>query len=178
MRLGELLGVEVVDEHGTPVGKVHDVRLEQADPELAGVGPCLRVEGLIVGRRALGARFGFGRGGVQGPWLLKVVFGPRATDATCPGTASGPSRPSRSASPAPQATSRDRNRPMHRAGPGSAGGRLQRAGPIPRWVRLEWDGWYRPAGPRANTRSRFTVTLRTTLAVSTERRGSAQARLS
>ena len=74
--------------------------------------------------------------------------------------------------------SRTRDRPMHRAGPGGAGGRLQRAGPIPRWVRLERDGWYRPAGPRANTRSRFTVTLRTTLAVSVERRGSAQARLS
>jgi hypothetical protein len=38
-------------------------------------GPSLRVEGLIVGRRALGARFGFDRGGVRGPWLLKVVFG-------------------------------------------------------------------------------------------------------
>jgi hypothetical protein len=32
------------------------------------------VEGLIVGRRGLGARFGFGRG-VRGPSLLRLVFG-------------------------------------------------------------------------------------------------------
>ena len=75
MRLSELLGAEVVDEHGRPVGRVHDVRLEQAEPEPPGQGPSLLVEGLIVGRRALGARFGFDRGGVQGPWLLEVVFG-------------------------------------------------------------------------------------------------------
>jgi sporulation protein YlmC with PRC-barrel domain len=68
--LGDLLGAEVVDQHGRAVGKVHDVRLEQAGPELAS----LRVEGLIVGRRALGARFGFGRG-VRGPSLLRLVFG-------------------------------------------------------------------------------------------------------
>jgi PRC-barrel domain len=75
MRLSELLGAEVVDQHGRPIGKVHDVRLEQAGPELQDFGPALRLEGLLVGRRALGARFGFGRGGVRGPWLLKVVFG-------------------------------------------------------------------------------------------------------
>jgi hypothetical protein len=71
MRLSELLGAEVVDEHGRAVGKVHDVRLEQSGPALEGFGPSLRLEGLIVGRRALGVRFGFGRGGVRGPWLLK-----------------------------------------------------------------------------------------------------------
>ena len=75
MRLSELLGAEVVDEHGRAVGKVHDVRLEQDGTGLEGFGPSWRVEGLIVARRALGARFGFGRGGVKGPWLLKVVFG-------------------------------------------------------------------------------------------------------
>jgi hypothetical protein len=72
--LSDLLGAEVLDEHGRAVGKVHDVRVEQAGPELAGFGPSLRVQGLIVGRRALGARFGFGRG-VRGPSLLKLVFG-------------------------------------------------------------------------------------------------------
>jgi hypothetical protein len=75
MRLSELLGAEVVDEHGHTVGKVHDVRLEQTRPRSDGAGPGFRVVGLIVGRRALGARFGFGRGGVRGPWLLKLVFG-------------------------------------------------------------------------------------------------------
>ncbi len=75
MRLSELLGAEVVDEHGRAVGRVQDVRLVQAGPEPPSFGPSLRVEGLIVGRRSLGARFGFVQGGVQGPWLLKAMFG-------------------------------------------------------------------------------------------------------
>jgi hypothetical protein len=75
MRLSELLGAEVVDEHGHSVGKVHDIRLVPAGPQPGGAGPALRVEGLLVGRRALGARFGFDRGTVRGPWLLKAVFG-------------------------------------------------------------------------------------------------------
>jgi hypothetical protein len=75
MRLGELLGAEVVDEHGHRVGRVHDVRLVQADPEPAGLGPSLALEGLLVGRRALGARFGSGRGATRGPWLLEAIFG-------------------------------------------------------------------------------------------------------
>ncbi len=74
-RLSELLGAEVVDGHGHSVGKVHDVRLVQAGPERGGLGPGLRVEGLLVGRRALGARFGFYRGSVRGPLLLRLVFG-------------------------------------------------------------------------------------------------------
>jgi hypothetical protein len=75
MRLSELLGAEVLDEHGHTVGKVHDVRLAHTRPRSDGAGPGLRVVGLLVGRRALGARFGFGRGAVRGPWLLKAVFG-------------------------------------------------------------------------------------------------------
>lgn len=81
MRLSELLGAKVIDERGRAVGKVHDIRLEQTPPERAGATPDLRVHGLIVGRRALGARLGFGRGGLHGPWLLKVVFGTLGHDA-------------------------------------------------------------------------------------------------
>jgi hypothetical protein len=80
MRLSELLGAEVVDEQGHTVGKVHDVRLVQEEPRPGGVGPDLRVEGLLVGRRALGARFGFDRAAVRGPWLLEAVFGSRGHD--------------------------------------------------------------------------------------------------
>jgi hypothetical protein len=80
MRLSELLGAEVVDEHGHTVGKVHDVRLVQEGPRPGGAGPGLRVEGLLVGRRALGARFGFGRGADRGPWLLKALLGSAGHD--------------------------------------------------------------------------------------------------
>lgn len=58
MRLSELLGAEVVDEHGRSAGRVHDVRLEQDGPMIGTFGASLRLAGLIVGRRALAARFG------------------------------------------------------------------------------------------------------------------------
>jgi hypothetical protein len=48
----------------------------------------------------------------------------------------------------------------------------------PKRARLDRDGWRCPAGPLANARSRFTVTVCTTRAVTSERRGLAQARLS
>jgi hypothetical protein len=70
VRLSDLLGAEVVDDRGRSAGRVHDLRLEQAMP-----GARFQLDGLVVGRRALGARFGFDRGTTRGPWLLKVVFG-------------------------------------------------------------------------------------------------------
>ena len=72
MRMSDLLGAELMDQHGRTVGKVHDVRLQRANaPTDAGY----QVAGLIVGRRAMGVRFGFDRGGASGPWLLKLLFG-------------------------------------------------------------------------------------------------------
>lgn len=75
MRLSDLLDVELVDEHGRMVGKVHDVRLQRADAPTDAVDGGYQLAGLIVGRRAMGVRFGFDRGGASGPWLLKLVFG-------------------------------------------------------------------------------------------------------
>jgi hypothetical protein len=51
-------------------------------------------------------------------------------------------------------------------------------GSSPKRARLDREGWFCPAGRLANTRSSFTVTARTTRAVTAEGRGLAQARLS
>jgi hypothetical protein len=75
MRLSEILGCEVVDEGGRSAGKVHDVRMVQDGPPIGQFGARLRLSGLIVGRHALGARFGYDRGNMKGPWLLKRVVG-------------------------------------------------------------------------------------------------------
>ena len=75
MRLTDLLGVEVVDQQGRSAGRVHDVRLVQDGPLVAGFGASLRVAGLVVGGRAVGARLGFERRTMQGPWLVKLLFG-------------------------------------------------------------------------------------------------------
>jgi sporulation protein YlmC with PRC-barrel domain len=75
MRLSELLGAELMDQHGRTVGKVHDVRLQRANASTDAIDAGYQLAGLIVGRRAMGVRFGFGRGGARGPWLLKMLFG-------------------------------------------------------------------------------------------------------
>jgi len=64
-----------VDEQGGSAGKVHDLRLEQDGPVIGGFGARFRLAGLIVGRRALGARLGYDRGDMKGPWLVKAVAG-------------------------------------------------------------------------------------------------------
>jgi hypothetical protein len=58
MRLSELLGAEAVDQAGRSACHVHDVRLVQDGPLVGGFGASLRVDGLLVGRRAVGARLG------------------------------------------------------------------------------------------------------------------------
>jgi PRC-barrel domain len=75
VRLSEILGCEVVDERGRSAGKVHDVRMVQDGPPIGQFGARLRLSGLIVGRYALGARFGYDRGDMKGPWLLNRVVG-------------------------------------------------------------------------------------------------------
>jgi len=75
MRLTDLLGAEVVDRAGRSPGRVHDVRLVQDGPVLGGFGAGLRVDGLVVGRRAVGARLGYEGGRMRGPLLVKLVAG-------------------------------------------------------------------------------------------------------
>jgi hypothetical protein len=74
MRMGELLRSDVVDVDGKRVGRVHDVRLVQDGPELAGSGPSLRVDGLVVGHGSLAIRLGYHRAEVTGPFLLGRIF--------------------------------------------------------------------------------------------------------
>jgi sporulation protein YlmC with PRC-barrel domain len=75
MRLTELLGAEVLDEAGRSAGRVHDVRLVQDGPLVGSFGAALRLDGLVVGRRAVGARLGYERRQMQGPLLVKLLAG-------------------------------------------------------------------------------------------------------
>lgn len=74
MRLSDLLHTRVVDRDGVDIGSVDDVRMVQDGPLLLPFGHAFRVEGLMVGHRSIGTRLGYVRGGVQGPWLLRVIF--------------------------------------------------------------------------------------------------------
>ncbi|HEX9342205.1 MAG TPA: hypothetical protein VF995_01135 [Actinomycetota bacterium] len=74
MRLSELLHAEVVDEHGRSAGRVQDLRLVQDGPLLGGFGAAFRAAGLIVGGGGFGARLGYDRRSVKGPWPVKALI--------------------------------------------------------------------------------------------------------
>jgi hypothetical protein len=73
-RLSDLLDAQTFDAAGEPLGRVRDVRLAQDGPYREGFGHGLRVAGLLVGRRGIGARLGFLRADVNGPWPIDVVL--------------------------------------------------------------------------------------------------------
>jgi hypothetical protein len=75
MRLTDLLGAEVVDQDGRAAGRVRDVRLVQDGPVVGPFGAALRVDGLVVGRLAAGARFGYDRLSVRGPLPVRLLLG-------------------------------------------------------------------------------------------------------
>lgn len=82
MRLSELLGVAVITEDGDRLGSVVDVLAVQDGPiPGGGVDASWRVEGLVVGRDAIGVRLGFHRSGIRGPWPLRTVL--NALDRRC-----------------------------------------------------------------------------------------------
>jgi sporulation protein YlmC with PRC-barrel domain len=70
VRLSDLLRRPVVDESGTEVGRVTDVRLQRDGPSIGRFGPAYRVNGLVVGPTGTGERLGYGRTGMTGPWLI------------------------------------------------------------------------------------------------------------
>jgi hypothetical protein len=74
LRLTDLLDAEVVDAAGASAGRVHDVRLVQDGPLVGPFGAALRVDGLVVGGMAVGARFGYERRGMRGPWPLRLLL--------------------------------------------------------------------------------------------------------
>ena len=74
MRLSDLLHEPVYDSEWRPIGRVQDVRLVQDGPLQGLTGAAFRVDGLVVGRSAMGVRLGFLRREMHGPWPLKVLF--------------------------------------------------------------------------------------------------------
>jgi len=74
MRLTDLLDSEVVDRSGRTVGHVHDVRLVLDGPPVGAAGASFRIEGLVVGASSVGARLGYARANVRGPWALNHLF--------------------------------------------------------------------------------------------------------
>jgi sporulation protein YlmC with PRC-barrel domain len=74
MRLTDLLDAEVLDRSGRTIGRVHDVRLVQDGPPVGAAGASFRIEGLVVGGSRFGARLGYARGSVRGPWVLNALF--------------------------------------------------------------------------------------------------------
>ena len=84
MRLSDLLRAEVVDEQGRALGRVHDVRMVKDGRPMGAFGPAYRVSGLVVGRSAVGARLGYDRGRVKGPWMLVALWGRRSARTYIP----------------------------------------------------------------------------------------------
>jgi sporulation protein YlmC with PRC-barrel domain len=74
MRLSDLLDLEVFDETGKKLGRVHEVRAIQNGPLQDAFGAALTIEGLIVGRGSLGTRLGFDRTDVKSPAAVRWVF--------------------------------------------------------------------------------------------------------
>jgi sporulation protein YlmC with PRC-barrel domain len=72
--LSRLIGAEVIDARGASLGHVHDVRLVQDGPGIGAFGAALRLHSLVFGSPSFGARLGFDRRDVKGPWPLKALF--------------------------------------------------------------------------------------------------------
>jgi sporulation protein YlmC with PRC-barrel domain len=74
VRVSDLLGAQVLDAHGAELGRAYDVRLIQDGPEVGPFGASLRLRSVVIGATAIGARLGFERGDVRGPWPLRAAF--------------------------------------------------------------------------------------------------------
>ena len=74
IRFSDLLRMLVLDAGGQEVGMVYDARFVKDGPVQGAFGPGYRLQGLVVGRGSFGARLGFDRASVKGPWPLKAMF--------------------------------------------------------------------------------------------------------
>src|SRR5215204_5521426 len=72
MRASDLLGKEVRDRDGTPIGVVTDLRCVQDGPP-RGPMAALRVDALLISKHHPGALLGYDRGRTQGPALLRAI---------------------------------------------------------------------------------------------------------
>ena len=74
MRASDLVGSTVLDRGGADLGDVHDLILVQDGPPIGPVGAAFRLDALLFGATAIGARLGFARRDVRGPWPLRAAF--------------------------------------------------------------------------------------------------------
>jgi sporulation protein YlmC with PRC-barrel domain len=74
VRVSDLLGAEVLGAHGAELGRVYDVRLVQDGLVVGPFGASLQLRSLLIGVSAIGARLGFERSDMQGPWPLRAAF--------------------------------------------------------------------------------------------------------
>jgi hypothetical protein len=74
VRISDLLTYMVFSADGAHLGRVSDVRIVQDGP-IVGTQAAFRVDALVVGRGGLAERLGYIRGGVEGPWMLRALFG-------------------------------------------------------------------------------------------------------
>jgi hypothetical protein len=72
MRASDLVGLEVLDRAGRPIGVVTDLRCVQDGPR-RGVLAAPRVDALVISRRHTGSLLGYDRREQQGPWLVRAV---------------------------------------------------------------------------------------------------------
>jgi sporulation protein YlmC with PRC-barrel domain len=72
MRAADLIGRPVIGPGGERLGDVLDIRVVQDGP-LLGAYAALRVDGLVVGTRALSSRLGYDRTGVEGPKVVSAL---------------------------------------------------------------------------------------------------------
>jgi len=73
MRAAEIIGCDVFDQDGRPVGRVHDLRFNRTRSNVPGTD-WYRLTGFECRTASLGHRLGYGRSAMNGPWILKALF--------------------------------------------------------------------------------------------------------
>jgi PRC-barrel domain protein len=79
MRAAELIGCDVYDVTGEPVGTVHDLHFK-LHTEADG-GQACALDALECGGIGLGHRLGYGEGAMRGPWPFPQLFRRLARDS-------------------------------------------------------------------------------------------------